>query len=280
MSGPIWKKTEGVVDIDDFSESQHDKLHFKLNREKAALSGVSVAQVAEMLRTAVAGETVGIVHVDSERQPLEITLQLPRAQRSSIPDLLALRVKTGQGDLIPLSEIGSVTLESEEQPIFHKNLHRVNYVVASMAGRSPIEAVFDLNDTCHITRGFRLLGNFLWSVGSPKTPTFWMYKAQMLCAGQVNRVVCKKCLHSSLDNNHPRTHVSQLKSVIHDNISFITFSVHALLKSVAQTCSYWCFCAVNSDIFYTNGGRPNCSSSNSSNCSTLQKCRNINRCFQ
>jgi len=140
------EKTEGVVDVDDFSEAQHDKVHFHLNREKAALSGVSVAQVAETLRIAAAGQTVGIVHVDSERQPLEITLQLPRALRSTVADLLALRVKSGQGDLIPLSEIGSASVETEDQPIFHKNLQRVNYVIAGMAGRSPVEAVFDLND--------------------------------------------------------------------------------------------------------------------------------------
>ena len=98
------EKTEGVVDVDDYSEAEHDKVHFQLNREKAALSGVSVPQVAETLRIAVAGKAAGIVHLDSERQPLEIVLQLPRALRSSIPDLLALRVKTGQGELIPLSE--------------------------------------------------------------------------------------------------------------------------------------------------------------------------------
>ena len=141
------ENTEGVVDVDDFSEAPHDKVHFQLNREKAALSGVSVAQVAETLRTAVAGQSVGIVHIDSERQPLEIMLQLPRALRSSIPDLLAVRVKTERGELIPLSEIGTAATLKADQPIYHKNLRRVNYVVAEMAGRSPVEAVFDLNDT-------------------------------------------------------------------------------------------------------------------------------------
>ncbi|MCX7099347.1 MAG: efflux RND transporter permease subunit [Methylococcales bacterium] len=140
------EKTEGVVDVDDYSEAPHDKVHFRLNREKAALSGVSVAQVAETLGIAAAGKMAGIVHLDSERQPLEITLQLPRALRSSVADLLALRVRTGQGELIPLSEIGTASVETEDQPIYHKNLQRVNYVVASMAGRSPVEAVFDLNE--------------------------------------------------------------------------------------------------------------------------------------
>lgn len=141
------EKTEGVVDVDDFSKAQQTKVHFRLNQEKAALSGVSVEQVAETLRIAAAGRTAGIVHINSELQPLEINLQLPRALRSSVADLLALKVKTGQGDLIPLSEIGTADIESEGQPIYHKNLQRLNYVVAGMAGRSPVEAVFDLNDT-------------------------------------------------------------------------------------------------------------------------------------
>jgi multidrug efflux pump subunit AcrB len=139
------EKTEGVVDVDDFSEAPHDKVHFQLDREKAALSGISVAEVASTLRTAVAGQTVGIVHLESERQPLEITLQLPRALRSSVPDLLALRVKTDKGAMMPLSEIGTARVEIEDQPIYHKNLKRLNYVIAEMAGRSPVEAVFDLN---------------------------------------------------------------------------------------------------------------------------------------
>ncbi|MGZ8238355.1 MAG: efflux RND transporter permease subunit [Methylobacter sp.] len=140
------EKTEGVVDVDDFSEAPHDMVHFQLDKEKAALSGVSVTEVAQTLRTAVAGQAAGIVHLESERQPLEITLQLPRELRSSVPDLLALRVKTGAGVMMPLSEIGTASIELEDQPIYHKNLKRLNYVIAEMAGRSPVEAVFDLND--------------------------------------------------------------------------------------------------------------------------------------
>lgn len=163
------EKTEGVVDVDDYSEAPHDKVQFRLDREKAALSGISVAQVAETLRTAVAGQTVGIVHIASERQPLEISLQLPRALRSSIPDLLALRVKTDKGEMMPLSEIGTANFENESPVIYHKNLQRVAYVIAEMAGRSPVEAVFDLNDAMAerpLPTGYRaeLAGEGEWKI--------------------------------------------------------------------------------------------------------------------
>ena len=137
---------EGVVDVDDFSEVLHDTIHFRLNREKAALSGVNAAQVAETLRIAAAGHVVGIVHSDTERLPLEIVLQLPRAQRSSASDLMALWVRGEQGNLIPLSEIVTPVQLHTDQPVYHKNLRRVQFVVAEMAGRSPVEAIFELQD--------------------------------------------------------------------------------------------------------------------------------------
>jgi multidrug efflux pump subunit AcrB len=55
-----------------------------------------------------------------------------------------LRVRTDTGNLIPLSEIGTMSEVSQNQPIYHKNLKRVSYIIGGMAGRSPVEAVFDL----------------------------------------------------------------------------------------------------------------------------------------
>jgi multidrug efflux pump subunit AcrB len=78
-------------------------------------------------------------------------------------------VKSSQGNLVPLGEIGSATLETENQPIYHKNLQRVSYVIAQMAGRSPVEAVFDLNDAMDqrpLPAGYRaeLAGEGEWKI--------------------------------------------------------------------------------------------------------------------
>ncbi|MDD1623022.1 MAG: efflux RND transporter permease subunit [Methylococcaceae bacterium] len=140
------EQTEGVVDVDDFVEAEHGKLHFIIEHDKAALLGVSNAQVAKTLRLAIAGDKAGLLHIAEERQPLEIQLQLPRAARSSEADLLALSVKTAKGDLVHLSEIGHFDHEHGQRAIYHKNLQRVAYVTAEMAGRSPVEAILDLFD--------------------------------------------------------------------------------------------------------------------------------------
>ncbi|MGZ8153222.1 MAG: efflux RND transporter permease subunit, partial [Methylovulum sp.] len=137
-------QTKGVVDVDDMVDAEHVTMHFRLNREKAALKGITAEQVAQTLQLAVQGNVIGAVHIDTERKPLEIFLQLPRASRSSAPDLLTLRIKNNTGALIALSEIGDMTSASGDPTIYHKNLQRLSYVTAEMAGRSPVEAVLDL----------------------------------------------------------------------------------------------------------------------------------------
>ncbi|MCQ8128260.1 efflux RND transporter permease subunit [Methylomonas rivi] len=140
------QKIDGVVDVDDYVEAEQARLHFILDQDKAALLGISNQQVANSLKLAVDGGMAGTLHIASERQPLMIQLQLPRAVRSSEADLLALSVKSAHGDLVRLSELGHFQHEHGDQTIYHKNLQRVSYVLAEMAGRSPVEAVWDLGD--------------------------------------------------------------------------------------------------------------------------------------
>jgi multidrug efflux pump subunit AcrB len=59
-------------------------------------------------------------------------------------ELGRVAVKGNNGALVPLAELGAFRSVAEDQPIFHKNLERVAYVFAEMAGRPPGEAIIDL----------------------------------------------------------------------------------------------------------------------------------------
>ena len=133
----------GIVDVDDYVDEPQTVVHYRLDREQAAQHGVTVAEVAATLRAALEGVAIGGVHVPSERAPLEITLRLPRSERSRIADLQTLRVKGLDGSLIPLGEIGGAVEEPADLTIYHKNLKRLNYVTAELAGNEPVEAVLD-----------------------------------------------------------------------------------------------------------------------------------------
>jgi multidrug efflux pump subunit AcrB len=134
-----------VVDVDDTVEAPQRRVHFVPDRAKAALHGIDGRAVAQTLATALGGETVGTLHLDSERNPLPIVLRLPVERRSSVVDLEALTIRGSGGQIVRLSELGHFAEETLEPTIYHKNLERVVYVFGEMAGKSPVNAVLNLS---------------------------------------------------------------------------------------------------------------------------------------
>ncbi|PLX82657.1 MAG: AcrB/AcrD/AcrF family protein [Desulfuromonas sp.] len=135
-----------VVDVDDVVEAPQRRVHFIPDREKAALSGISDAEIARTLAVALGGERAGTVHVGSDRHPLHILLRLPRESRSSLSDLESLHLRGAGGSLVRLSELGRFEEDQLEPTIFHKNLERVTYVFGEMAGKSPVNAILNLSN--------------------------------------------------------------------------------------------------------------------------------------
>jgi multidrug efflux pump subunit AcrB len=133
-----------VVDVDDTVEAPQRRLHFVPERTKVALAGISDADIARTLATALGGERVGTLHLERERNPLEVELRLPREARSSAAALGALGLRGSGGELLRLSELGAFREEALEPTIYHKNLERVVYVFGETAGRSPVDAVLGL----------------------------------------------------------------------------------------------------------------------------------------
>jgi len=134
----------GVYDVDTTVEASPRKLRYVLDREKAALHGVSDAQVAHTLKTFVDGEALATVPSEHEVQPLAVEVRLPRGLRTSQADLERLTLTTAAGESIALAEIGAFEEGVVEGPIYHKNLRRVAYVFAEVAGRAPAEVIFDV----------------------------------------------------------------------------------------------------------------------------------------
>jgi multidrug efflux pump subunit AcrB len=134
----------GVVDVDDVREAAETKLVFITDQEKAALAGISVADVAQTLQVGLEGASDQTVRVEGERNPLRITVRLPRGQRSSEYDLARLPIKGVTGQLVPLAELGHWQRARVDQTIYHKNLERLAYVFGETAGRPPAECIVDM----------------------------------------------------------------------------------------------------------------------------------------
>ncbi|HOD99687.1 MAG TPA: efflux RND transporter permease subunit [Kiritimatiellia bacterium] len=135
---------QGVVDIDDSAEAAQQKLFFRVDREKAGLNGVSTEDVVNTLRIALSGMPAGTVHAPREQNELPIVLRLPREKRSDPERLKTIMVKGRMGNSVQLGELGTFEENVVEPTIMHKNMERVVYVTAEMAGRGPAYAVLNL----------------------------------------------------------------------------------------------------------------------------------------
>ena len=143
----IFNKTAGVVDVDSYVEDDQTQYRFDVDKEKAALSGVSPQQIDATLRVALSGMQVGLMHAEREEEDVPIMVQLPRALRSSLENLRSIRVQSATGALVPLGTLVNIEEVTAPKSIYHKNLMPVVYVTGDVAGseESPLYAILKLN---------------------------------------------------------------------------------------------------------------------------------------
>ncbi|RPJ85066.1 MAG: efflux RND transporter permease subunit, partial [Acidobacteria bacterium] len=96
----ILTETEGVVDIDSYIEDDQPKYRLQVDREKAALNGISAEQVAQTLNISLQGMSAGLLHQANEKEDVAIFLRLAREERSSIEDLRQVKVMGQKGNLV------------------------------------------------------------------------------------------------------------------------------------------------------------------------------------
>lgn len=155
----IMEATSHVVDVDDTVEAPQMRYDFVVDRTKAGLAGITQEQVARTARIFLDGASPTILHKESERDPLEVNLRLPRALRSRPHDMAPLRVKAADGSMVPFNELGELRPTFIDQAVYRKNMERVVFVMAETAGRSPVDAILDLQESMEknqLLEGYRV----------------------------------------------------------------------------------------------------------------------------
>lgn len=161
----VLSETEGVVDIDWMVEADQTKYRFDVDKRKAMLAGVNTEQVSNALAIALGGMTVGKINRSNANESVDISLRLEQSSRSSLSDLKSITVQSMTGQMIPVSELVTVTETIEEKSIHRKNQQRVVYVLADIAGKleSPVYAILDAKEklaTLPVPQGFKLEQRF------------------------------------------------------------------------------------------------------------------------
>jgi len=154
-------KTPNVVDADWLVEDGQPEYHLEVNKEKAMLKGVAPAQVSSMVQSSLSGMTAGNIYEPSSFFPTNIKLQLGDQDKTSIEDILDLKIIGSGSNSVPIRDLVTVTRQTRERNIYRKNQKEVVYVLADMSGQleSPSYAIADISSklkTLSIPKGYTL----------------------------------------------------------------------------------------------------------------------------
>jgi multidrug efflux pump subunit AcrB len=136
--------TPDIVGIDTSVEDPAPRLNLKVDQAKAALVAVTRRDVVDTMRVGLAGVDVSPLHDGVSKYQVPVRIALAPERHGELAEFLKLSVRTAQGELVPLSELTHRSASERDQPIYHKDLLPVVYVVADQAGRvdSPLYGMF------------------------------------------------------------------------------------------------------------------------------------------
>jgi multidrug efflux pump subunit AcrB len=145
----IFKQTSGVVDVDWYVEDPQQKYDLKVDLDKAALHGVSAADVTRTVQVAVGGVDAGLLHSSVDREPVPINVRVSRADRSNIEQIESLKVPTASGEQVSLGELTHTEKTTIDKGVYRKNMQRVVYITGDVAGgeESPVYAILKMNQS-------------------------------------------------------------------------------------------------------------------------------------
>lgn len=157
----LFNKTKDVVDADCMVEDDQPEYHIQVDKEKAMRYGVATAQVTATVNAALSGMPVGNVYQPVSYNQTVIKLQLNDADKTSIDDILNLKIAGMQGNAVPIRDVVTVTKQIKQKNIHRKNQKEVVYVLADMAGKleSPSYAIANVSDSVkniQLPKGFTL----------------------------------------------------------------------------------------------------------------------------
>jgi len=140
--------TDDVTDVDDSIEANTLRWSVDIDRQRAALLGLSQQQIVAEVNTVLNGEDISYLHDPYAKYPLPIRLEFSKENKATIEAIADIKIRNKKGDLISLAEVVSFKKIPLEHAIYHKDMLPVVYVTGDVAGEldSPLYGMFDIYD--------------------------------------------------------------------------------------------------------------------------------------
>ena len=143
-----FESTPDIIGVDDTGDEDAEKIVLRVAQAKAALLGVAQKDIVEVVRMGLSGEDVTPVHDGDAKYEIPVRIVLPAERQNSIDQLLKLKVRSRDGQMVPVSEVVEIKHMLREKVIYHKDLLPVVFVTGDMGGKldSPLYGMFDIRN--------------------------------------------------------------------------------------------------------------------------------------
>ena len=143
----LFRKSDKLVDVDNYIQEPHDNWTFEVDQDKAEFRNVSTSDLNRQLSMIMGGFKLGNVKIGSELEPRNIIIQAPLHVRGQISKLGEVPIKTRDGKTVPLGDLGKFVRTPADPVIYHKDLRPIEYVTGEVGGRlaAPIYGMMDVS---------------------------------------------------------------------------------------------------------------------------------------
>jgi HAE1 family hydrophobic/amphiphilic exporter-1 len=122
----------GFVDIDTTLSVRQPELRVDIARDKAAIFGIQVRDIANALRTLIGGEPISTFR--EEQDQIDVWLRAQHSNRSDPRAIGDVTIATPRGELVRLANLATLSEERGPAQIDHFNRQRKLTVVANLDG--------------------------------------------------------------------------------------------------------------------------------------------------
>ncbi|MFZ1025582.1 MAG: efflux RND transporter permease subunit [Limnoraphis robusta] len=138
----VIKPISGVVDLQLEPQLPIRQVQIKYNRRAAAIYGLSMEQLSEIVETALNGRVVS--QVPENQQLIDISVSLTENARNSLDAIRAIPISTPTGEIIPLSTVAEVEYGMGANVVNREDVSRLIVVSANVAERDLGSVVGDI----------------------------------------------------------------------------------------------------------------------------------------
>ncbi len=129
----------GVINIKDNLEDATGEFTFNIDKTRADYYGLSTIQVAGTLRSAVYGTTATEVNIDGD--DIDVIVRYDDDKFASIEDLENILITTPRGELIPIKQIATLSLEPALLNIRHNDGDNTISVTANIEAGANLQKI-------------------------------------------------------------------------------------------------------------------------------------------